>query len=251
MFAKTIIDSDAFLDMPTSAQALYFHLSMRADDEGFVNAPRKIMRMVGASEDDARLLIHKKFIIVFDSGVIVIKHWRIHNYLRNDRFKPTNYREERAMLTVKQNGAYTLGNDPDVPELDTTGIPTVYQRDTQDSIGKDSIGKDSIGEDRKGDYKGETKFSPPSKDEIASFCEAEGIRIDIDAFIDHYNGNGWMVGKNKMKDWQATVRNWYRRDREKKGPPMQTSYDNLPPKRMDGDDLERLAIMMGVTDGQD
>ena len=95
------------------------------------------MRMVGASEDDARLLIHKKFIIVFDSGVIVIKHWRIHNYIQNDRFKPTNYREERSQLTVKQNGAYTL---------DTACIQDVSNLETQVSIGKDSIGKDSIAE---------------------------------------------------------------------------------------------------------
>ena len=85
MFAKTIIDSDAFLDMPLSAQALYFHLSMRADDDGFINNPKKIQRMVGASDDDCKLLLMKRFIIVFESGVVVIKHWRIHNYIRNDR----------------------------------------------------------------------------------------------------------------------------------------------------------------------
>ena len=243
MFAKTIIDSDAFLDMPTSAQALYFHLAMRADDEGFVNSPRKIMRMVGASEDDARLLLMKKFIIAFDSGVIVIKHWRIHNYIQSDRFKPTSYREEREKLTIKDNGAYTL---------DTGCIQDVSTSETQVRLGKDSIDKDSIGEDRKGDIKGKTQFSPPSKDEIASFCEEEGIRIDIDYFIDYYNGNGWMVGRNKMKDWKAAVRNWFRRDREKtkpKGPPIKSSYDNLPPKRMDTDDLERLTLMLGVDDG--
>lgn len=135
MFAKTIIDSDAFIDMPLSTQALYFHLSMRADDDGFINNPRKIQRMVGASDDDLKVLIMKRFIIPFESGIVVIKHWKIHNYIRNDRYKPTVYSEEMAMLTKKENGAYT--------ELDTDGIPSdnqaVYQLDTQVSIGKGSI----------------------------------------------------------------------------------------------------------------
>ena len=90
MFSKTIVDSDAFLDMPVSTQCLYFHLSMRADDEGFVNNPKRIQRMVGMSDDDMRILIAKQFIIPFESGICVIKHWFIHNYIRNDRFKSTN-----------------------------------------------------------------------------------------------------------------------------------------------------------------
>ena len=133
MFAKTIIDSDAFLDMPMSAQCLYFHLAMRADDEGFVNSPKKIQRTVGAADDDAKLLIAKNFIIPFESGVVVIKHWRIHNYIQNDRRKPTNYQEERALLSVKPNGAYTL---------DTECIHDVSRMETQVRLGKDSIGKD-------------------------------------------------------------------------------------------------------------
>lgn len=108
MFAKTIIDSDAFLDMPLSAQALYFHLSMRADDDGFVNNPKKIQRMVGASDDDCKLLVMKRFVLTFESGVIVIKHWKIHNYIRGDRKKDTVYPEEMALLEEKDNGAYSL-----------------------------------------------------------------------------------------------------------------------------------------------
>lgn len=108
MFAKTIIDSDAFIDMPLSTQALYFHLSMRADDDGFINNPKKIQRMIGASDDDLKMLIVKKFIIPFDSGIVVIKHWKIHNYIRGDRKKETVYPEEMALLMEKENGAYTL-----------------------------------------------------------------------------------------------------------------------------------------------
>ena len=139
MFAKTIIDSDAFVDMPLSTQALYFHLSMRADDDGFINNPKKIQRMIGASDDDLKLLILKRFIIPFDSGIVVIKHWKIHNYIRNDRYKPTVYTSEKAMITSKENGAYT--------EVDTIGIPNGYQMDTQDRLGKGSLSQDSIVED--------------------------------------------------------------------------------------------------------
>ena len=134
MFAKTIIDSDAFIDMPLSTQALYFHLSMRADDDGFINNPKKIMRMIGASDDDFKVLCLKKFIIPFDSGIVVIKHWKIHNYIQKDRYKPTVYAEEKAKLEVKGNGSYT------------ECIQDVYNLETQVSIGKSSIelGKDSI-----------------------------------------------------------------------------------------------------------
>lgn len=111
MFAKTIIDSDAFLDMPLSSQALYFHLSMRADDDGFVNSPKKIARLLGCGDDDARLLLAKKFIISFESGVIVIKHWKIHNYIQKDRYKGTNYHEEMGLLYVDKNNGYTLDTE--------------------------------------------------------------------------------------------------------------------------------------------
>lgn len=133
MFAKTIIDSDAFLDMPLSTQALYFHLSMRADDEGFINNPKKIQRMVGSSEDDLKLLTAKRFILAFDSGVIVIKHWKLHNYIRSDRFKPTMYLEEKSQLITKENKAYSVGM--------TVGIPEADHLDTQVRLGKDRLGK--------------------------------------------------------------------------------------------------------------
>lgn len=106
MFAKTIIDSDLFLDMPLTTQALYFHLSMRADDDGFINNPKKILRMIGCNEDELRLLIAKKFVIPFESGVCVIKHWKIHNYIRKDRYKETGYLEEKSQLELSDNNIY-------------------------------------------------------------------------------------------------------------------------------------------------
>ena len=156
MFAKTIVDSDAFLDMPLSTQALYFHLSMRADDDGFLNNANKIRRTIGASEDDLKLLILKRFVLDFDDGVIVIKHWRMNNYLRSDRYKPTVYQEEMAMLETKENGSYSLKNN--------SGIPNGYHLETQYSIGKDSIDKLSIDKDSIGNIY--PPISPQGEEEI-------------------------------------------------------------------------------------
>ena len=138
MFAKTIVLSDAFLDMPLSARCLYFTLGMLADDDGFVNSPKSIMRQCGSSEDDMRLLLAKKFLLSFETGVIVIKHWKINNYLRNDRYKETSYLEEKQQLVVEPNGAYTIEENTGIPY---NGIP---------SIGKDRLGKDRLGKDRLG-----------------------------------------------------------------------------------------------------
>lgn len=135
MFARSIVESDAFLDMPLSARCLYFALGMDADDDGFVGNPKSVMRQASATQDDLKLLIAKRFVLTFESGVIVIKHWRINNYLRNDRYKPTTYVEELKTLALDNKGAYTEKR---------LGIPTVYQMDTQYSIGKDSIDKGSI-----------------------------------------------------------------------------------------------------------
>lgn len=148
MFTQKIIDSDAFLDMPLSTQALYFHLNMRADDDGFVNNPKRIQRTIGASEDDLKLLLAKRFVIGFESGVLVIKHWRMHNTLRKDRYNPTQYQEEFASLEVKDNNAYTerLLELPEtsVENVATTWQPNGNQLEPQYSIGKDSIDKKNI-----------------------------------------------------------------------------------------------------------
>ena len=190
MFAKTIIDSDAFIDMPVTARLLYYDLGMRADDDGFVNSPKKIMRMVGASQDDLAILISKKFIIPFDSGVVVIKHWRIHNYIQKDRYKPTKYTEEKAMLKVQENDGYSL---------DTKCIQNVSSSDTQVRLGKVRKGKDRVN-------------IPPTLEEVSAYCEERHNNIDPQVFIDFYESKGWYVGKNKMKDWKACVRTWERSD---------------------------------------
>jgi len=132
MFSMDIIDTDHFLDMPATTQLLYFHLSMRADDDGFVSSPKGIIKLIGASEDDMKLLIGKQFAIRFDSGICVIKHWKIHNYIQKDRYRETIYQEEKLMMKEDINGAYLL---------DTECIQNVSKMDTQVRLGKDSLGK--------------------------------------------------------------------------------------------------------------
>ncbi|WP_308779609.1 DnaD domain protein [uncultured Clostridium sp.] len=140
MFAKTIIDSDAFLDMSLSTQALYFHLSMRADDDGFVNNPKKIQRMIGAGDDELKMLIVKKFIIPFESGVCVIKHWRIHNYIQKDRYKETVYKDEKSHLILKENKSYKF--------VDTPCIHSVSNSETQIRLDKIREDKNRLEENR-------------------------------------------------------------------------------------------------------
>lgn len=228
MFAKSIIDTDAFLGMPLSAQALYFHLCMRADDDGFVSNPRKIQRMISCADDDLKLLVAKRYILVFESGVIVIKHWRIHNYIRKDTYRKTLYAEEKSTLYEKPDGAYT----------DHPLIPVSRNRDrfvdgslTQDRLGKDRLGKDRLGESiapdkpaffpettppeeyhARAEAEERKKFHPPTIGEVTDYCLERKNSVDPERFVDFYAGKGWMIGKNKMKDWKACVRTWEKRD---------------------------------------
>lgn len=147
MFAKTIIDSDAFLDMPLSTQALYFHLAMRADDEGFVNNPKKILRMIGASEDEMRVLLTKRFVISFDSGIVVIRHWRIHNYIQRDRFKPTLCANEKSQLELSDAKTYEIAGTSQLPACIQDVSKDVSNMDTQVRLGKVRLGKDRLGKE--------------------------------------------------------------------------------------------------------
>ena len=208
MFAKTIIDSDAFLDMPQSTQLLYFHLSMRADDDGFINNPKSIMRNVKCNDDDLTLLAAKKFIINFGSGIVVIKHWKIHNYIAKDRYKETKYKQEKSMLSLDENNSYTLEEN----NMYTECIQPVYEMDTQVRLGKDSIGKGSINNNvgRKMSH-----FTPPTVEEVQEYCFERGNAVDAQSFVDFYTSKGWYVGKTKMKDWKASVRTWEKNQRQK------------------------------------
>ena len=197
MFAKTIIDSDAFLDMPITARLLYYDLAMRADDDGFVNSPKKIMRIVGASQDDLRILAIRKFIIPFESGIVVIKHWRIHNYIRKDTYNETKYKEERALLELDENGAYRQMN----AEASTDRQLAVDDSLTQVSIGKVSTGKVSTGKGR--------EFIPPTLEEVQAYCKERSSPVDPKKFYEYFTAGGWKDAKgNPVRNWEQKLLTW-------------------------------------------
>ena len=146
MFNTQIVDSDAFLSMPLSSQALYFHLGMSADDDGFLNNPVQIARAINASQDDMNLLLLKKFILRFDTGVMVIKHWKINNYIRSDRYKPTLYQDELRQLEVKQDGGYRFigAIENEKTPINQEVLPVRYQKDTEIRLDKIKLDKISI-----------------------------------------------------------------------------------------------------------
>ena len=163
MMSKKIIHSDAFMDMPVSTQNLYFYLLLDGDDDGFVNSPKRIQRLIGASDDDTKILLAKKFIISFDSGVIVIKHWKMHNYIQRDRYKPTSYTDEKSKLTLEKNNVYTM---------DTECIQNVH------------VGKDRLGEVRLG--------------EVNNTVQKTKFEIFIDLLFEHFGDRKILTHKNKI-----------------------------------------------------
>ena len=194
MFAKTIVTSDAFLDMPLSARCLYFTLGMLADDDGFVNNPKSIMRQVGACTDDLNLLLLKRFILSFESGVIVIKHWKIHNYIAKDRYKETKYIEEKSTLTLDDKGAYT------------ECIQDVYEMDTQVRLGEVKLGKDRLGEVITTTTTGEAPFLTEVYVYFKEWLD-EGAAKEAEKFHAYNAKRGW----DCLPDWQATADLWIAR----------------------------------------
>lgn len=210
MFAMNIIDSDAFTDMPLSTQALYFHLSMRADDDGFLNNPKKIQRMIGASDDDFKVLVAKRFILPFESGVVVIKHWKIHNYIAKDRYTPTVYQEEKALLEIKDNGAYT------------ECIQDVYSLDTQVRLGKDSLVKDKLVEGSVVEDKVDTTSTTPTLQQIKDYVAEHNLNVDPNRFFSFYSKTDWKTTKGNPVNWQDKLNEWNSTEYQKQ--------DNKPQK---------------------
>lgn len=215
MFSKKIIDSDAFLDMPLSTQALYFHLSMRADDEGFVSNPKRIKQMIGASDDDLKLLILKRFILTFDSGVVVIKHWKIHNYIQSDRFVPTTYVEERKTLGFDEKKAYTEIENA----MYTECIQNVSKMDTQDREGKSKYSSNIIIPPKSPLTEKENNNKKPTKSEVVTYftetlhrSEEEGQR-----FWAWNENRGWQVGNSPIRKWQLFADAWKNENVQSKG----------------------------------
>lgn len=229
MIAQIIVDSDAFLDMPQSTQNLYFHLNIRADDDGFIDNPKKIMRTVGSNQNDIEILLSKRYLLLFDSGVIVIKHWRLHNTIQKDRYKPTVYQEEYEKLQIKDNGAYTDNKLLVCNDL-TSCIQNVNELDTEcyiDKVRLDKIRLDKVSKDK--------RFVIPTVEQIKEYCTERNNKIDPDYFFNYYQSKGWMIGKNKMKDWKSAVRTWEKREKE---------FNKDTPKK-DPDNLGLMSKLMG------
>ncbi len=263
MFATHVIDSDNFTDMPLSAQALYFHMAMRADDEGFLNNPRQIQRSVGATLDDLKLLITKEFIIPFDdSGVVVIRHWAVHNHIPKDRFHPTVYIEEKQHITKLDSGEYvcesgvlSLNCIQTDDKLYTSCIQTgdtmitnrkqsVYS-DLDKDLDKDLNNKNKYvptsggNEPEKTASSASKRFKKPSVEEIRAYCRERNNNINPEQFFDFYESKGWFIGKSPMKDWRAAIRQWEQRSSGNQSKPQERVYTG-------GMDIER---MLGINGG--
>lgn len=201
MFSKKIIDTDWFMDMPASTQNLYFHLSMRADDDGFVASPKRIIKLIGATEDDYKILIAKKFVIPFESGVCVITDWRINNYLRSDRYIETIYKEEKGSLVLDERGKYNLGIPSVDPVLSIPNTNTISNTNT--NINKDRVvGEEKESKHKYGEY-GWVKLTNEQYSKLKTEFGEEYIDKVIKAVDEYSQSNG---NKNKYKDWNLVIR---------------------------------------------
>ena len=220
MFSLEVVETDSFLDMPTSSQALYFHLGMHGDDEGFVSSPNKIMRASGCNRDDMNVLIAKGFIIPFDSGVVVIRDWSINNYIQADRYHPTIHTTEKALLTRDNAKRYVT-----VSKMDTACIQPVSNLEAQIRLDKSSIDESSID---KADKPPRTRFVAPTVKDVAAYCQERRNNVDPQRFVDYYTANGWTQGRGKpIKDWRAAVRTWEGSSRDTKHEQPDLSWRNV------------------------
>ena len=225
MFAKTIIDSDAFLDMPMSARLLYYDLAMRADDDGFVNSPKKIMRMIGATPDDFSILILRKFIIPFDNGVVVIKHWYIHNYIRKDTYNETPYKEQKELLEFDENKSYRLKDG-----VVTERLLPVDEPSTQVRLGKDSKGKNN------------KEFTPPTLEEVIEYAHQRGNKVDPQKFFDYYTAGKWKDAKGQpVKNWKQKMITWESRQEKQNEPEKNKKVHNYQEREYNYAELEKIA----------
>ena len=220
MLTRKITESDAFLEMPHSAQALYLHLNLEADDDGFINAPKKVMRLTGTKKKDLELLINKKFVLAFEDGLIVIKHWRMHNYLRHDRYHPTQYQNEFAMLTLDDENIYHLDS----------WQPDGNQTATEDRLGKDRLGKDRLGKELFASHdesseaiysirlKEKDTFQPIYREDI-EFLQTLYPEVNVEQEI--RNMVGWSEGNDTKRKTKSGIKSfitrWLNREQNKVG----------------------------------
>lgn len=216
-FTKKITESDAFMDLPLSTQCLYFHLNMNTDDDGFVNNPRRILRTIGANEDDLKLLIAKSFVLVFDSGVIVIKHFRMHNTLRNDRYHPTSYQEEFQMLGLKDNESYTWkpnGNQLETEHNITKHNITEHNNNIRHAYG--TYKNVLLSDEELGKLKNEFPDWQERIERVSEYCASKG---------------------RAYKNYLATIRSWSRKEKPEEKIPV---YDPSRNRKISDADMEEL-----------
>lgn len=211
MITKKVTDDDHFMELSASAQALYLHLSMAADDDGFCNQVAISMFKAHASVQDLQALLEKRYIYQFDNGVIVIKHWRMANALRKDRYTPTAFQEEFKKLKLKENGVYTLV--PDGCQVDANCLPQI--RLDQDRLDQDRLipSKEGNSEPKNG----KKQFIPPTLDEVKQYCRERNSTVDPVKFFDYYSVGQWKDSKgNPVRNWKQKLLTWERKDTGKK-----------------------------------
>jgi hypothetical protein len=200
MFNSQIVGSDSFMDLPISAQALYFHLGMGTDDRGYVSNPKTIIRMIGASVGDLESLINKKFVLLRDNGLILIKHFKINNYIQSDRFKETTYIEDLKKLFYDENNSYTER------PTNTPCIQNVYKVDTQYKLNKNNINEYNILPHTH--VREEEEQFKPTLEEIELFIKANDFKIDPKDFYNYYNSSDWKINGQAIKNWKVLLRTW-------------------------------------------
>ena len=233
MFSSNVIDSDAFLDMSPTARLLYYDMGMRADDDGFIDSPKKIMRIIGASDSDLKELIDNGFVLRFESGVIVIRHWYVNNRVRRDTYHETIYTEEKSRLLLEKNNVYQLRNDSVTDTLQTRDEIGSQIRGGEDRIDKDRLGKDRLGEgcacvrEESSEMQGDCLTPPSQESPVLYFPTKEGeqpiYQSDIDNLTNYYNGaidvkaeilacaENSRAKPEGVSSWQTAVTKWISR----------------------------------------
>ncbi len=208
MLTKKVTDDEHFFKLSSSAQALYLHLSMSADDDGFCNQVSVSMFKAHASVQDLEALLEMRYIYQFENGVIVIKHWRMANALRKDRYTPTAFQEELARLGVKKNGSYTWLPD---------GCQMVAERLPQDRVGKDRLGKDSKEEIKAAKPRRKKQFVPPTLEEVEAYCRQRNSPVDPKVFFEYFDAGHWIDSEGKpVTSWKQKLITWEGRERNGK-----------------------------------
>lgn len=247
MFAKSIVLTDAFLDMPASARCLYFTLAMVADDDGFVGSPKSVMRQCRAAEDDLKILLAKRYVLGFESGVLVIKHWRIHNTIQGDRYHPTTYQEEFSMLTTDKKKGYVeaAAQIPEQCFQDVSNMETEWIQDgNPDKNRLDKNSTDKVRKEKK-------RFTPPTLEEVKDYVRENGYHVDPEYFYSYYAKGEWIDGQGKpVLNWKQKLITWEKKDaaQQEVKPRKQytTAAEYQAPKKINADQLRRLREDFGI-----